>query len=170
MDPVNAAGSGPGFHLPTGDKIVDAGGIYVMPGLVEMHAHLPRPGAQYGPRSLDYAFRLYLGHGITTVRDAGSDAGIDILLAASRTSGYWPGLLLILMQSAPIAWNFRTIARAFSGVFPSSQCRSGWGQRRQSTMRGPGVWLASTRLRAASRMSIPASLPASRTVVMPWPR
>ena len=103
MDPVNAAGYGPGFRRPTGDKIVDAGGMYVMPGLVEMHAHLPRPGAQYGPRSLDYAFRLYLGHGITTVRDAGSDAGIDILLAARKRvdANQTPGPRMVLCLRWP---------------------------------------------------------------------
>jgi imidazolonepropionase-like amidohydrolase len=53
--------------------------MYIMPGLVEMHAHLPPPGNDLGPRGLDYAYRLYLGHGITTVRDAGTGAGIELL-------------------------------------------------------------------------------------------
>lgn len=106
MDPVNAAGYGPNFKRPTGDKIIDAKGMYVMPGLVEMHAHLPRPNMRYGPRSLDYAFRLYLGHGITTVRDAGSDAGIELLLAerkrvdANEVPG--PKLMLCLRWPQPL--------------------------------------------------------------------
>ncbi len=78
MDPVNAAGYGPDFRRPTGDKIVDAKGMTVLPGLVEMHAHLP-PGTSLGPHGLDYAYRLYLGHGITTVRDAGTGAGLRVL-------------------------------------------------------------------------------------------
>ena len=41
MDAVNAAGYGRNFQRATGDKIIDATGKYVMPGLVEMHAHLP---------------------------------------------------------------------------------------------------------------------------------
>jgi hypothetical protein len=103
MDPVNAAGYGPTFRRPTGDKIVDARGMYVMPGLVEMHAHLPRPNLRYGPRSLEYAFRLYLGHGVTTVRDAGSDAGIEILLAERKKieANDEPGPRLVLCLRWP---------------------------------------------------------------------
>src|ERR1043165_984410 len=37
MDPVNAAGHGGSFRRATGDKIIDAHGMYVKPGLVEMH-------------------------------------------------------------------------------------------------------------------------------------
>jgi imidazolonepropionase-like amidohydrolase len=79
MDPVNAAGYGASFRRPTGDKIIDAAGKYVIPGLVEMHAHLPPPRSDFGPRGLDLAYRLYLGHGVTTVRDAGSGAGLAVL-------------------------------------------------------------------------------------------
>ncbi|HEX7024841.1 MAG TPA: amidohydrolase family protein [Gemmatimonadales bacterium] len=86
MDPVNAAGYGRDFKRPTGDRIIDATGKYVIPGLVEMHAHLPPPRSEYGPRGLDYAYRLYLGHGITTVRDAGSGAGIALLAEQRRLS------------------------------------------------------------------------------------
>ncbi|HEU5220014.1 MAG TPA: hypothetical protein VFU23_15240, partial [Gemmatimonadales bacterium] len=67
MDGVNAAGYGPAFRRPTGDKIIDATGMYVLPGLVEMHAHLPPPSSDFGAHGLDYAYRLYLGHGVTIV-------------------------------------------------------------------------------------------------------
>ena len=86
MDAVNAAGYGRTYRRATGDKVIDAGGMYVMPGLVEMHAHLPPPGNDLGPRGLDYAYRLYLGHGVTTVRDAGSGAGIKLLAEQRRMS------------------------------------------------------------------------------------
>jgi len=103
MDPVNAAGYGRGFRRATGDKIIDARGMFVMPGLVEMHAHLPRPDLRYGPRSLEYAFRLYLGHGITTVRDAGSDAGIELLLAQRKLAdaNQMPGPRMVLCLRWP---------------------------------------------------------------------
>ena len=84
MDPVNAAGYGPNFRRPTGDKIIDAAGKYVIPGLVEMHAHLPPARSDFGPRGLDLAYRLYLGHGVTTVRDAGSGAGLALLTDQRR--------------------------------------------------------------------------------------
>ena len=57
MDPVNTAGQGKEFQRATGEKIIDARGMFVMPGLVEMHAHLP-VGNSYGARGLDYAYRL----------------------------------------------------------------------------------------------------------------
>ena len=79
QDAVNTAGNGPDYQRPTGDVVIDAKGKYVIPGLVEMHAHLPPPRSDMGPRGLDYAYRLYLGHGITTVRDAGTGAGLKVL-------------------------------------------------------------------------------------------
>jgi hypothetical protein len=103
MDPVNAAGYGSAFSRPTGDKIVDATGKYVMPGLVEMHTHLP-PGSSLGPRGLDFVYRLYLGHGITTVRDAGSGAGLRVLTEQRRLSdaNSLPAPRLILCQRWPL--------------------------------------------------------------------
>jgi hypothetical protein len=79
MDAVNAAGYGRDFRRPTGDAVIDAKGQYVIPGLVEMHAHLPPVGNDLGPRGLDFSYRLYLGHGVTTVRDAGSGASLRVL-------------------------------------------------------------------------------------------
>lgn len=86
MDAVNVAGHGPNFRRPTGDRIIDAKGQYVIPGLVEMHAHLPPVGNDLGPRGLDFSYRLYLGHGITTVRDAGSGASLRVLTEQRRQS------------------------------------------------------------------------------------
>ncbi|MEW5918505.1 MAG: amidohydrolase family protein [Gemmatimonadota bacterium] len=79
MDAVNAAGYGRNFQRATGDRVIDATGMFVTPGLVEMHAHLPSPNGDHGTRALDYAYRLYLGHGVTTVRDAGTGAGLKLL-------------------------------------------------------------------------------------------
>lgn len=79
QDAVNTAGNGADYQRPTGDVVIDAKGKYVIPGLVEMHAHLPPLKSDMGARGLDYAYRLYLGHGITTVRDAGSGAGLKVL-------------------------------------------------------------------------------------------
>jgi imidazolonepropionase-like amidohydrolase len=84
MDPVNARGYGRSFQRPTGDKVIDATGMYVIPGLVEMHAHLPAPGGELGPHALEYAYRLYLGHGVTTVRDAGTGAGLARMVEQRR--------------------------------------------------------------------------------------
>ena len=110
MDPVNAAGHGRSFQRPTGDRIIDGRGMYVMPGLVEMHAHLRGPGGELGPRSLDYAYRLYLGHGITTVRDAGTGAGLRLMTEQRRLAAenrlVAPRLVLCQRWPLPLrAWN-----------------------------------------------------------------
>lgn len=86
MDPVNRAGAGPGFQRPTGDRIIDATGLFLMPGLIEMHAHLPRDGGELGPQALEYSYRLYLGHGVTAVRDAGTGAGLRAMTEQRRLS------------------------------------------------------------------------------------
>ena len=106
VDPVNLAGHGPDWRRPTGDRVIDATGMYVMPGLVDMHAHLPGNSSALGARALEYAFRLYLGHGVTTVRDAGTGAGLRFLgeqrrlTAASQTVG--PRLVLCQRWPLPL--------------------------------------------------------------------
>jgi imidazolonepropionase-like amidohydrolase len=104
MDAVNAAGYGKDFKRPSGDRVIDASGMYVTPGLVEMHAHLPSPNGEYGARALDYAYRLYLGHGITTIRDAGTGAGIK-LMSDQRAQSASNSLIaprLVLCQRWPL--------------------------------------------------------------------
>ncbi|MDA0170334.1 amidohydrolase family protein [Solirubrobacter taibaiensis] len=45
------------------DKEIDATGMWVMPGLVDEHVH-----AEQGGTPLTYAYKLWLAHGVTTVR------------------------------------------------------------------------------------------------------
>jgi len=47
------------------DRIIDGRGGYLLPGLINVHVHIP----ELHP---DYAFRLWLAHGVTTVREVGS--------------------------------------------------------------------------------------------------
>ena len=47
------------------DRVLDAQGMYVIPGMIDMHGHNGDPGK--APQS-DYAYRLWLAHGVTTVR------------------------------------------------------------------------------------------------------
>ncbi len=59
---IAAAGS---VEVPGGAAVVEASGRVLMPGLAEMHAHVP------GPDARDYAkdvLLLYVAHGITTIR------------------------------------------------------------------------------------------------------
>ena len=66
--------SGDATSRASGDLIIDATGQYVLPALIDLHAHVPGPD-RAGEQAIAYAFRLWLGHGVTTLRDAGTGAG-----------------------------------------------------------------------------------------------
>ncbi len=75
-DPVNMAGGQAEIDDMGADLVIDATGKYVMPGLVDMHVHLRPDDGDLGARALDYQYRLWMGHGVTTLRDAGTGAGL----------------------------------------------------------------------------------------------
>ncbi|MEX0691470.1 MAG: amidohydrolase family protein [Gemmatimonadales bacterium] len=63
-------------HRPTQDwggaHVLDATGMTVMPGIIDQHGHTTfRFEGRDVPR--DYVYRLWLAHGITTIRDVGSN-------------------------------------------------------------------------------------------------
>ena len=53
-------------HVVAGATIIDGHGKYLMPGLGEMHGHLPNPSA--GPELTENLLFLYVANGVTTVR------------------------------------------------------------------------------------------------------
>ena len=54
-----------GGNIPTDvDHVVEADGMYLMPGFIDLHVHAGG-GAKNPP---EYAYKLWLGHGVTTVR------------------------------------------------------------------------------------------------------
>ncbi len=66
---VIPSGNGAG---PRAGAVIDAKGRYVLPGFINMHGHShdERGGV---PMPVEYVFKLWLGCGITTVRDVGSN-------------------------------------------------------------------------------------------------
>lgn len=60
--------------LIDGGKELNAEGMFLMPGFIDMHAHIG--GANKGTDA-DYVFKLWMAHGITTIREPGSMNGID---------------------------------------------------------------------------------------------
>jgi cytosine/adenosine deaminase-related metal-dependent hydrolase len=56
---------------PEADKVIEAKGKYVIPGLVDMHIHINIDDDKCGPRGAEYAYKLCLAHGITTIRTCG---------------------------------------------------------------------------------------------------
>ena len=71
---------------PQGDIVIDATGKYVMPGLINAHAHVhdERGGI---PMPVEYCLKLWLACGITTVRDVGSDTTKTLQLRKQSAKG-----------------------------------------------------------------------------------
>ncbi len=69
-----------------GDVEIDATGKYVMPGLIDIHAHIQdeRGGI---PQPLEYNLKLWLASGITTVRDVGSKTEKTLELRKQSAEG-----------------------------------------------------------------------------------
>lgn len=51
--------------LKSGGKELDANGMYLLPGFIDMHGHI---GGKAQGASPEYVFKLWMAHGITTVR------------------------------------------------------------------------------------------------------
>lgn len=66
-----------------GAKVIDATGMYVLPGFIDMHGHIG--GAEQGTPA-EYVFKLWMAHGITTIRDPGSFNGLDWVLDHQQRS------------------------------------------------------------------------------------
>lgn len=65
--------------VPDDAEVLDVDGAYVLPGFVDAHGHLGTPshapaGALTDP---EYVLKLWLAHGVTTVRDVGAVMGLD---------------------------------------------------------------------------------------------
>lgn len=84
LDPV-AIQEGEGVR-PEGDVEIDATGKYVLPGLVNMHAHVQNERGGK-PLPVDYCLKLWLASGITTIRDVGSDTKETIKLRSESQAG-----------------------------------------------------------------------------------
>ena len=65
-----------------GDFEIDASGHYILPGFVDLHAHAGSP--QKAPDT-DYVYKLWLAHGVTTVRGVGL-ASLEFSLSEKNRS------------------------------------------------------------------------------------
>ena len=64
---ITAAGPANEVDVPPGATVIDGGGRYLMPGLAEMHAHVP-PGENPPREEVEDILFLYVANGITTIR------------------------------------------------------------------------------------------------------
>lgn len=66
-----------------GDKVMELNGAYLLPGFIDLHAHF---GGDAQGVSAEYVSKLWLGHGITTIREPGSGNGLDWVKAHQKRS------------------------------------------------------------------------------------
>jgi len=68
--------------LKAGGKEINAEGMYLLPGFVDMHGHI---GGESQGAEPEYVFKLWMAHGITTVREP-SGRGVDFTLDLKQKS------------------------------------------------------------------------------------
>ncbi len=66
-----------------GDRVLELEGHYLLPGFVDMHAHF---GGDDQGVPAEYPAKLWLAHGITTIREPGSFNGLDWVRDHQRRS------------------------------------------------------------------------------------
>ncbi len=79
FDPVTAERAGARPRM-TGDRVIDAAGKYVMPGMLDLHTHI-----RTLPMELEYVYYLKLAMGVTTMVNA-ADRGYDDAMREARRS------------------------------------------------------------------------------------
>ena len=69
--------------LKDGGTELQLAGHYVMPGLIDMHGHIG--GAEQGTPA-EYVYKLWMAHGITTIRDPACGNGLNFCLDEKKRS------------------------------------------------------------------------------------
>ena len=70
-------------QLKPGGRSMDAEGMYMLPGFVDMHGHI---GGTSQGADAEYVFKLWMGHGITTIRDPSCGNGLEWTLEHKKLS------------------------------------------------------------------------------------
>src|ERR687884_169463 len=104
-------------RAPQADHEIDATGMYVMPGFVDLHVHAG--GAPKNPDA-EYPYKLWLAHGVTTVR------GVPLTDNA-----------LAVKEKARSARNEIVAPRIFNYQRPGS----GWGKGVPQTVEQAHAWV-----------------------------
>ena len=62
---------------------IDATGMYVLPGFIDMHGHI---GGKSQIDSAEYVYKLWMAHGITTIREPAAGNGLSWTLSEKKRS------------------------------------------------------------------------------------
>lgn len=80
FDPVAAERRGAGERM-TGDRIIEAEGKYVMPGMIDLHTHI-----RTLPEEIEYVYYLKLAMGVTTMVNAADRGFADGMSEAKKSA------------------------------------------------------------------------------------
>jgi imidazolonepropionase-like amidohydrolase len=69
--------------LAANGKEIDATGMFALPGFIDMHTHIG--GVEQGTPA-EYVYKLWMAHGITTVRDVSAGNGLSWVLSEKKRS------------------------------------------------------------------------------------
>src|SRR5215218_7116845 len=69
--------------LKAGGKELNCEGLYALPGFIDMHGHI---GGKEQATPAEYVFKLWMAHGITTIRDPSCGNGLDWVLDEKKKS------------------------------------------------------------------------------------
>lgn len=69
--------------LKEGGKEMNCEGMYVLPGFIDMHGHI---GGTAQGTPAEYVFKLWMAHGITTIRDPSAGNGLNWVLEHKKKS------------------------------------------------------------------------------------
>jgi hypothetical protein len=70
-------------RLAAGGREIDLTDHYVLPGLIDVHGHI---GGEEQKVPATYVYKLWMGHGITTIRDPGCGNGIEWCVSEEKRS------------------------------------------------------------------------------------
>ncbi len=84
--------------LDPGGREIDLGGQYLLPGFIDMHGHI---GGDEQGTPAEYVYKLWLGHGVTSIRDPGCGNGIAFCASESARSA---ANRIVAPRIFPYAW------------------------------------------------------------------
>jgi hypothetical protein len=128
--------------LPLPERVIDAGELTVVPGLIDVHAHLSTISA-------GEAGRLLLAHGVTTVREVLADTPAAIERAETWAAGRQPGPRLVidprdragefaLPPLSPVIVGTARVARPFAHGLAEQRSQAGYAAPSLPAVLGPG--------------------------------
>jgi hypothetical protein len=94
-DPVATRGRGGSGTVDPNTVVIDATGKYVLPGLINAHAHLQDERAGI-PQPIEYEWKIWLACGITTIRDVGSSTRKALAWRDSSARGLIPAPRMLI--------------------------------------------------------------------------